>query len=53
MRVVTMPHLARLPNKKMVLHANLVLVLGLVWGSLALCAAAAVVYDINRWIGAW
>jgi hypothetical protein len=53
MGITAMPHLAHLPDRKTVLRANLALILGLVWGGLAFCAIAAVVYDIHRWIGAW
>jgi len=30
-----------------------VLLLGLVWGGLAVCALAAALYDITRWFNTW
>lgn len=34
-------------------RANAVLLETLVFGGLALCAAAAIVHDIGRWTGFW
>lgn len=51
MRMITMP--LALVDKKTVLRANMALVLGIVWGGLAFCAIAAVIYDVRHWIGAF
>lgn len=38
---------------QMLLRANTALLLTLVGGGLAACAAGAVIYDIGRMVGAW
>jgi len=50
-RMITMP--LALVDKKTILRANMALVLGIVWGGLAFCAIAAVIYDVRHWIGAF
>jgi hypothetical protein len=36
-----------------IIRANRTLLLGLLWGGLFACVAAASVYDVGRWIGLW
>jgi len=36
-----------------VLRANRVLVLTLLWGALAACVGISLVYDVANWIHAW
>lgn len=42
-----------LVEKDTIIRANQTLALGLVWGGLATCVTAAVVYDVGHWVGAW
>jgi hypothetical protein len=48
-----MPHLLHLVDRPALVRANTALLLGLVWGGLAACAIAAMVYDFRHWFGAW
>jgi len=48
-----MPHLLHLGDRKALARANMAVVLGLLWGGLALCAIAASVYDVRNWFGGW
>jgi hypothetical protein len=36
-----------------VLRANRVLMLSLLWVALAACAVSSVVYDVGNWLNAW
>jgi hypothetical protein len=36
-----------------VLRANRVLVLSLLWAALAACVISSVVYDVAHWVNAW
>jgi hypothetical protein len=45
--------MAHLVDKHMVERANTVVLLGILWGSLAVCALGATVYDIGYWFGGW
>jgi hypothetical protein len=36
-----------------IIRANRTLLLGLLWGALFACVAAASVYDVGRWINLW
>jgi hypothetical protein len=40
-------------DKHSLLRANTAVMLGLVWGGLALCALGAVVYDLGRMLAVW
>ncbi len=41
------------PERETLARANSVLLQSLIWGGLAVCAVAALVFDIGRWIGYW
>ena len=36
-----------------VLRANRILVLSLLWAALAACVVGSLAYDVGRWIDAW
>lgn len=40
-------------ERETIARANRALLLGLVWGGLAACVIAALIYDIGRWTGRW
>jgi hypothetical protein len=40
-------------EKETLVRANRLLALSLVWGGLAICAIAASVYDVGRWVNLW
>jgi hypothetical protein len=42
--------MAHLVDKHFVQRANTALMLGLLWGALAACVIAALVYDVARWV---
>ena len=45
-----MVHLA---DKSIVERANTVLLLGILWGALAICVLGALAYDIAYWFEGW
>jgi hypothetical protein len=48
--VDAMPHVL---EKHTFLRANTAVMLGLIWGGLALCALGAVVFDVGRIFAVW
>jgi hypothetical protein len=36
-----------------VLRANRILVLSLLWTALAVCVVGSLIYDVGRWVQAW
>ena len=36
-----------------VLRANRVALLSLLWGALAACVVSSLVFDVGQWLGAW
>jgi hypothetical protein len=45
--------MAHLVDKQFVQRANTVILLTILWGGLATCVIAALVYDIAYWLGSW
>ena len=45
--------MAHLVDKHFVQRANTALMLTILWGGLAACVIAALVYDIAYWLGNW
>ena len=46
--------MGRLDNKKRLLErANTVVLLGILWSALAVCAIGALSYDMANWFAAW
>lgn len=45
--------MAHLIEKDVLLRANTVLLLTLVWGGLAACAFGAVIFDLGRMLAVW
>ena len=41
----------RFVDKKFIERVNTALLLGILWGALALCVFGALSYDIARWLG--
>jgi hypothetical protein len=48
-----MQHADRHDGLDALMRANRALLLGALWGALALCVVGSVVYDIGRWVQAW
>ena len=48
-----MAHLAHLIDRKAIARANMAVVLGVVWGGLAVCAIGAAGYDFRHWLAPW
>jgi hypothetical protein len=38
---------------ELVLRANRVALLSLLWGALAACVVSSLVFDVGQWLGAW
>jgi hypothetical protein len=45
--------LTHLVDKRFVERANTVLMLGVLWGALAVCVLGALSYDIAYWLETW
>jgi hypothetical protein len=45
--------MAHLVDKHVVERANAVLLLSVLWGALAACAIAAMVYDVVHFVNSW
>ncbi len=45
--------MAHLVDKEVVERANAVLLLGVLWGGLAACIIAAMVFEIGYWFASW
>ena len=45
--------MAHLVDRECVERANTVLLLGILWGGLAVCVIGALAYDIGYWLQAW
>jgi hypothetical protein len=45
--------MAHLVDKEMVARANTVLLLSVLWGGLAACVIAAMVFEIGYWLASW
>ncbi len=45
--------MTHLVDKQLIERANAVLLLSVLWGGLAACVIAALVYDIGHWLANW
>jgi hypothetical protein len=45
--------MAHIVDKETVERANAVLLLSVVWGAIAACVIAAMVFEIGYWVDAW